>query len=208
MSASIERNELMTPRRQPSRRARAFAGALLIAGMALLTACGQSSGGTPAATETATVPLPTATATLAPTPTAPATATSGPTATTCQPDPYGIYSEQTSYVASLTDAPFAAPPKTKHGIGSSGNNGTVSEGGESGVCTIGSFTTITTFYDHLLTGQGWQFSAPPSTIAACFHGSTPAKAWWKGLDTFAWYDSGSAGGGSVFWSYTYCAAHG
>lgn len=179
---------------------RALAGAILMAGVALLTACGQTAAVSPAATATA---LPTATAM----PTLTTTPTSAPAATTCQPDAYDIYASQTSFVTTLTDAPFAAPPQTKHGIGSTGINGTVSQGGESGVCTLGSFATVSAFYSHLLQTQGWQYSAPPPTLGPCFQGSTPAKAWWKANDTFAWYDSGSAGGGSVFWSYTYCSVH-
>lgn len=186
-----------------ARRAPILAAAV-IASLALLTGCGQTVGAGADATATtiATAPPPSPTPTLTP------TATSGPTATTCQPDTYGIYSDQTAFVSSLTDAPLSAPPQTKHGIGSSGNNGSVTSGGESGVCTIGTFATVTSFYTHLLPTLGWQFSAPPTTIAACLHGATPSKVWWKGSNFFDWYDDGNAGGGSIFWSYTYCSVHG
>jgi hypothetical protein len=201
MSAKITRRAVVSARRAP------ILAAAVIASLTLLTACGHTAGAGPQATATATVPLPSPTPTLTATPTPTATATSGPTATTCQPDPYGFYSSQTSFVTSLTDAPFAAPPRTKHGLGSAGNNGTVTEGGESGVCTIGSFTTVTAFYTGLLPALGWQFSAPPAAITACLHGATPSKVWWKGSNYFAWYPGVAAGGGSIFWSYTYCSVH-
>jgi hypothetical protein len=130
-----------------------------------------------------------------------------PNGGTCQPDSYGIYASQVGYITGLGDAPLPAPPQTKHGIGSSGDNGTVTQGGESGVCTIGTIETITAFYDQQLPALGWQYSTPPSAIDACFHATRPAQAWWHGFDTFSWALNGDAGGGSIFWSYTYCSAH-
>lgn len=167
----------------------------------LLAGCGQAGAASPIATQSATA-TPQSTATPIPS----ATATSAQASGGCQPDPYSIYAEQTGFVASLTDAPLPAPPQTKHGIGSSGVNGSVSQGGESGMCTIGAFASVTAFYTEHLPSLGWQFSAPPASISACFHDAAPAKVWWKGSATFAWYDGGAAGAGSTFWSYTYCAA--
>ncbi len=184
-------------------RAHVLIGLALFTSILLLAGCGQTVAGSPVAT-----PSPT----LTPQPTAMATATATPTSATasgaCQPDSYGIYADQTGYVANLSDAPLPAPPQTKHGIGSSGVNASVAQGGESGVCTIGTFASVTAFYTQRLTSLGWQYSAPPAAIAACFHGTVPAQAWWKGSTTFSWYDGGGAGDGSIFWSYTYCSTQG
>lgn len=180
--------------------------AVLIAAAVLtvcMVGCGRGVGATGPVTVTAT-PTSTAlpTATPSPAPTATRVASDG----TCQPDPYGIYADQTTFVTGL-NAPPPAPPKTKHGIGSAGNNGNVTEGGESGVCTIGTFATVTQFYTTQLPSLGWQYSAPPTTLDPCFHGTVPSRVWWKGTGTFSWYDGGNAGGGSTFWSYTYCSVH-
>lgn len=189
----------------PAIRAYVVMGMVLLASVVLLAGCGQASAYSPIATSSPTVLLPTATATATATPTAIPPPTHGPTGSTCQPDIDAIYSSQAGFVATLTDAPLPAPPQTKHGIGSAGVNANVLQGGESGVCTIGTFASVTSFYTQRLTALGWHYSAPPTTLGACFHGSVPARAWWKGSSAFAWYDNGSAGGGSIFWSYTYCS---
>jgi hypothetical protein len=75
------------------------------------------------------------------------------------------------------------------------------------MCTVGTMATVNDFYNSHLPSLGWRYSAPPANLDPCFHGNVPAKAWWKGKDTFAWYDGGDAGGGSVFWSYTYCSVN-
>lgn len=179
-------------------------GIIWVASVVALAGCGQSVAGSPAATPTPThAPTATATATEMPT----ATATSAPAGSTCQPDDYSIYASQNGFVTNLGNAPLPAPPQTKHGIGSGGDNGSVIQAGESGMCTIGTFASVTDFYTQHLSSLGWQYSAPPVALAACFHDPIPAKVWWKGSDTFAWYDSGNAGGGSIFWSYTYCTTH-
>lgn len=183
----------------PAVRGHVLISIVLLASVAWSAGCGQATARSLIATPSPTSPLPTATATASPTP------THGPTSSTCQPDLDGIYSDQIGFVASLTDAPLPAPPKTKHGIGSAGVNANLLQGGESGVCTIGTFASVTTFYTQQLTALGWQYSAPPATLDVCFQGSIPAKVWWKGPATFAWYDNGSAGGGSIFWSYSYCS---
>lgn len=181
-------------------------GAALFTSLSLLAGCGQTATGSPVATPSLTpVSLPTVEPTATTAPTATATPTRAPTSSTCQPDDYGIYADQTGFSTNLTDAPLPAPPKTKHGLGSAGANAGVIQGGESGVCTIGTFASVTTFYSQRLPSLGWQYSAPPTALDVCFHGSVPAQAWWKGSNTFSWYDGGNAGGGSIFWSYTYCS---
>lgn len=185
-------------------RVRVFIAIAMLTGLVLLAGCGETAAGSALRTPPPTpTPLPTATATATATPTHSPTATSP-----CQPDPDGIYAEQAGYVTTLTDAPLPAPPKTKHGIGSGGDDGGVLQGGESGLCTIGTFASITAFLTQHLQSLGWQYSKPPTALSACFHYPVPDQAWWKGSDTFAWYDGGDAGHGSIFWSYTYCSVHG
>lgn len=170
-----------------------------------LAGCAPVAAGSPDATPSPTraqLPTATATATVSPSATASASA-SGP----CQPDTYGIYAEQTGFVTDLAVAPLPAPPLTKHGIGSTGNNASVTQGGESGVCTIGTFDAVTAFYSEHLPALGWRYSAPPSILSVCFHSAVPAQVWWKESDTFSWFDGGDAGGGAIFWSYSYCSVH-
>lgn len=156
-------------------------------------------------------PHPTATPWSTATPSATDTATAAPVtaSTTCQPDPFGIYSEQAgAYETTLNSVPLPAPPQTLHGIGSTGVNANVSQGGESGVCTVGTFEQINSFYAQQLPMLGWSYSAPPAALAPCFHSGVPQKAWWKGSNTFAWYFQSDAGGGSIFWSVSYCTVQG
>ena len=178
-------------------------GMISLLSLLLLAGCGRASAGSPASALSPTdTPLPTATSTALPTATVTPVRVS--TSGVCQPDTDGIYADQVSFETNLGEAPLPAPPKTKHGIGSGGSNAGIMQAGESGVCTIGAFTSVTTFYMQRLPSLGWQYSAPPTALDACFHGAVPARAWWKGSATFSWYDSGDAGNGSVFWSYTYC----
>jgi hypothetical protein len=87
-------------------------------------------------------------------------------------------------------------------------NGNLTQGGESGVCTIGTLASLTNFYTSLLPTQGWHYSAPPAVLTPCFHPTVPAQAWWIGSSTpsatFSWANGGNAGSGSIFWSYGYC----
>lgn len=111
----------------------------------LLTICFCAGCGSVAEVPTSTATSLPPTATPVPsTPTLTATPPAG-AGSTCQPDPYGIYSGS-GYVTQLTDAPLPAPPETKHGIGSSGTNSGVTQGGKSGVCTIGTNASIAAFY--------------------------------------------------------------
>jgi hypothetical protein len=66
---------------------------------------------------------------------------------------------------------------------------------------------VTAFYTQQLPALGWQYAALPTALDACFHGTLPVQAWWKGSDTFSWYDGGHASGGSIFWNYTSFEAH-
>lgn len=195
----VERGRPMMP---PAHRARTLIGIVLLSSLAVLVGCGQAAGGSPVATSS---PIPTPLPTVTPTETETATATSAPTNGPCQTDPYGFYTDQTGFVTSLNAAPLPAPPKTKHGLGSTGVEGGVSQGGESGMCTIGTFASVSAFYNQHLPALGWQYSAPPAALAVCFHNGVPTQAWWKGSTTFTWYDSGDAGAGSIFWSYSYCS---
>lgn len=164
----------------------------------LLLGCAQTSSAAPRPTATS---MPTATPTTTDTPTPSSAAAS----TTCQPDPFGIYSDQAgAYETMLNNIPLPAPPRTLHGIGSTGVSGSVSQGGESGVCTVGTFEQINSFYAQQLPALGWNYSAPPAALTPCFHSGVPQKAWWKGSNTFTWYFQSDAGGGSIFWSVSYC----
>ncbi len=165
----------------------------------LLVGCAQVSSAAPRPTATPSPTAATPTATDTPTP-RPASAS-----TTCQPDPFGIYSDQAgAYETTLGNVPLPAPPQTLHGIGSAGANAGVSQRGESGVCTVGTFEQINSFYAQQLPALGWGYSAPPAALAPCFRSGAPQKAWWKGASTFAWYFQSDAGGGSIFWSVSYC----
>lgn len=204
MGSQVDEREPVAPSRVMARqanRAHATFSVILLTSLAVLVGCGQATAGAPVATPSPTF-APTATATAIPTMTATPMASAS---STCQPDDYGIYADQAGFLTNLSSAPLPAPPQTKHGIGSTGVNGSVTQGGESGMCTIGAFASVSAFYTQRLPSLGWQYSAPPSALAACFHPSAPAEVWWKGSDTFSWYDQGNAGGGSIFWSYTYCS---
>lgn len=187
----------------PARWALFLTGVISLMSLLLLAGCGRTSAGSRAVTPSPTETI-LATASSTALPTATVTPMRVSTGGVCQPDTYGIYADQVSFETNLGEAPLPAPPKTKHGIGSGGSNAGITQAGESGVCTIGAFTSVSTFYTQRLPSLGWQYSAPPTALDACFHGTVPAPVWWKGSATFAWYDGGDAGDGSVFWSYTYC----
>lgn len=183
-------------------------GIALLFSLLLFAGCGHGAAGSVDITAypTDTAPL-SPSATVIPMATfsmASATPTGVRASGVCQPDPFGIYADQTTFVTTLDEAPLPAPPQTKHGIGSAGANASVMQGGESGVCTIGTFVSVTDFYAQRLAALGWRYAALPPAFAVCYHSALPARAWWKGSETFAWYDNGDAGGGSIFWSYTYC----
>lgn len=201
---SLARGHRLTPlARWPS----VCLGMVALLSMVLLAGCRHSGAGSLAATMSPTsASLPTVTPTATTPPTATTTPKSATASRSCQPDTYGVYASQSGYVATLTDAPLPAPAQTKHGIGSGGANAVVTQAGESGMCTIGTFAAVTAFYTQRLPALGWRYSAPPPALDACFHTGVPTHAWWKGSDTFSWYDDGDAGGGSIFWSYTYCTA--
>jgi hypothetical protein len=179
---------------------------LLVASTVLLAACGITSS----ATHLSTPVVATDTATPLPSPTTPpVTPTAGPTATTCLPDAYGLYASQTTYITSLDAFYLPAPPKTKHGIGSTGTNSYGTMGGASGLCTIGTQASINAFYDAQLPALGWSHSTPPSAVTQkCSASGAPwtGVQWWKDNNLFSWGGDGDAGGGSVFWSYNFCMA--
>ncbi len=180
--------------RFPARRALAILSALLC-----LAACAAPT--TPArVSATATTPLAPTASNATPT----SASASGP----CQPDTTGLYAAQTSFVATLPDAPLPAPPQTKHGVASSTTLAHATLRSESGMCTIGTFASVTAFYSQQLPALGWQYSAPPAALYACYPDAGPPELWWKGSNVFSWfqgaYESGDAGG-STFWTYDYCS---
>jgi hypothetical protein len=189
-------------------RAALLLATLLVVGTMLLAACGSTAS----ATHLSTPALPTDTATPLPSPTTPPvtpTATAGLTSTTCLPDAYGLYSSQTTYITSIDAFNLPAPPKTKHGIGSTGTNSYGTLGGASGLCTIGTQASIDAFYDAQLPSLGWSHSTPPSAVTQkCSASGAPWSGvqWWKDNGLFSWGGDGDAGGGSVFWSYNFCMA--
>jgi hypothetical protein len=120
----------------------------------------------------------------------------------CTPDSIGIYATRT-YDATLSSSPgIAAPPLTKTGIGSFGDNGTKSQGGVSGMCSAGSGSTINSFYNTELPSHGWHHSTPPSSLTGpC---GTSGTQWWKGNIIFSWNIEGSAGASGTFWGWGLC----
>ncbi len=119
----------------------------------------------------------------------------------CTPDSAGIYATR-SYDTTLTSSPgFPAPPLTKDGIGSFGDDGTKSQGGISGMCSAGSGVSINDFFNTELPHLGWHHSTPPSSFAPC--GGSGAQ-WWKGKDIFSWNIEGSAGASGTFWGWGTC----
>jgi hypothetical protein len=175
----------------------------LVGGL-LLTSCGMS---TPATAGIANSPAATATA-VPPTDT-PMPPSAAPAETTCLPDDYGLYAAQTTYFSALDAFNLPAPPQTKHGIGDSGTNANGTFGGDPGMCTVGTAASINAFYSAHLPALGWSHSLPPVAVTQkCTAGGAPwgGVQWWKGNGLFAWQISGSAAGGSVFWSYSFCQA--
>lgn len=184
-----------------------LAAALVLLFACLYAACGSSTGiarQDPAPTNT-TAP------TLVPTVTeVPPTATSTPVTqtTTCQPDDYSLYANQTTFITILV-AGIPAPPQTKSGIGSSGTNTKFTSGGEVGICTIGTSASITAFFAAHLPALGWSNTAPPAAVVATCSSNGEGWSnvqWWKSHTLFSWSAGNNAGGGSIFWSYTFCQA--
>jgi hypothetical protein len=77
------------------------------------------------------------------------------------------------------------------------------------MCTVGSAASINAFYSAQLPALGWSRSQPSAVVTQkCTAGGAPwgGVQWWKGNELFAWQVSGSAGGGAVFWGYSFCQA--
>jgi hypothetical protein len=77
------------------------------------------------------------------------------------------------------------------------------------MCTIGTQASIDAFYDMQLPALGWSHSTPPPMVTQkCSANGAPwtGVQWWKGNGLFSWAGAGDAGGGSVFWNYTFCLA--
>jgi hypothetical protein len=139
----------------------------------------------------------------------PPSATAARAETTCLPDDYGLYADQTAYDTAIDVPNVPAPPQTKHGIGDSGTNAYGTFGGDSGMCTIGTAASINAFYTAQLPALGWSHSLPPAAVTQkCTGGGAPwgGVQWWKDKLLFSWSVAGDAGGGSVFWGYSFCQA--
>lgn len=159
--------------------------------LALLAACAP----------TATTRVPATATTL---PATSATPTGAAASDPCQPDAGGVYAAQTGFVATLPHTPLPAPPQTKQGVASLTQLAHATLQGDTGMCTIGTFASVTAFYTQQLPALGWKYATPPAALYACFPDAGPPIFWWKGANEFAWYEGADAGAGSVFWSYTYC----
>ncbi|MBA3824334.1 MAG: hypothetical protein H0X24_10630 [Ktedonobacterales bacterium] len=117
-------------------------------------------------------------------------------------DTVSIYTGQT-YETTWSEAGVPLPPLTLFGVGDGYSMPTYGHDAFVGMCSVGTATSITNFFQTELPAQGWTHGSLPASFSAC---GASSPGWYKGHVTFGFVMSGTIPNGEK-WQMVECTLH-